>query len=296
MSQPGAPEDRPQPVQYPPWQPEPPRRVSAVAVILVSGSAVVVVLMTLAFLAYGYPGFLRPVDAPPDTAHATPLPDWKTVLPGGVEPPITATPTPDLTRPAALPDPVNCEYLPDKVATAPKAATPPPEGPTTSKGQVRATFDTTAGVLDLTLDRALAPCTVANFLALAKQGFYVGTACHRLSTAPGLQMLQCGDPVGDGTGGPGYTIPDETFPELTYRRGTLAMAKSSLPHSGGSQFFMVYGTADLGPDFTVFGTVGPAGLETLDRVAAGGIDQSTLGTDGTGRPTVPVRFTRVDVP
>lgn len=295
MNQPDAPEDRPQPVHYPPWQPAPPRRTSPVTVILLSGSAVVIVLMTLAFLAYGYPGFLRPADAPAETRQGTPLPDGTATVPGG-EPPVTATTTPDITRPAALPDPVNCEYPPDKVATAPKAAKPPQEGPTSSKGQVRVTLDTTAGSIDLTLDRALAPCTVANFLALAKQGFYDGTSCHRLAVGSGMQMLQCGDPVGDGTGGPGYTIPDENFPELTYRRGTLAMAKTSAPNSGGSQFFMIFGEAELPPDYTVFGMVGAAGLETLDKVAAGGIDQSALGPDGTGRPNIPVRFTRVDVP
>ena len=295
MNQPGAPEDRPQPVQYPPWQPAPPRRTSPVTVILLIGSAVVIVLMTLAFLAYGYPGFLRPDDTPVRDQNSRSFPDGASVAPTS-DPPVTATATPGVTRAAALPDPVNCEFPPDKVATAPKAAKPPPEGPTSSKGQVRVTLDTTAGTIDLTLDRALAPCTVANFLALARQGFYDGTSCHRLAVGSGLQMLQCGDPAGDGTGGPGYTIPDENFPELIYHRGTLAMAKTSAPNSGGSQFFMIFGEAELAPDYTVFGTVGAAGLETLDKVAAGGIDQSALGPDGTGRPNIPVRFTRVDVP
>ncbi len=280
--------------QYPPWQPPPPHKRSPVTAILVSGSLVVVVLMVLAFLAYGSPGFLRPADdsAPPPMAA---MPTDMSLVPTGGPPP-TVTATPEIARPTALPDPTNCTYLPDKIAPAPKAATPPPEGPTTSRGQVRATLDTTAGSIDLLLDRALAPCTVANFLTLARQGFYLGTSCHRLSTAAALEMLQCGDPVGDGTGGPGYTIPDETFPELTYRRGTLAMAKTAAPNSGGSQFFMIYGDATLDPDFTVFGTIGAAGLETLDRVAAGGIDPNAVGVDGSGRPKIPVRFTRVDVP
>ena len=91
-------------------------------------------------------------------------------------------------------------------------------------------------------------------------------------------MLQCGDPTGTGTGGPGYTIPDELPTDagpspraaaVTYPRGTVAMAKTAQPNSGGSQFFLVYADSTLPPDYTVFGTIDDAGLATIDAIAAG---------------------------
>ena len=110
-----------------------------------------------------------------------------------------------------------------------------------------------------------------SFVSLAGQGYFDGTACHRLTTGEGLQVLQCGDPTGTGSGGPGYTIPDEaptTSPRprparhLTYGRGQLAMAKTAAPNSGGSQFFMVYGDAQLPPQYTVFGSISADGLRS----------------------------------
>jgi peptidyl-prolyl cis-trans isomerase B (cyclophilin B) len=108
-------------------------------------------------------------------------------------------------------------------------------------------------------------------------------------------MMQCGDPKGDGTGGPGYRIKDENFPELTYPRGTVAMAKTQEPDSGGSQFFMVYGDAQIGPDYAVFGTISESGLAVLDKVARGGVDPGRVGPDGTGPPNIPVVFSRVEI-
>ncbi|GAB3500142.1 peptidylprolyl isomerase [Amycolatopsis cihanbeyliensis] len=204
-----------------------------------------------------------------------------------VQIPSERAPMPERTE--ALPNPVSCEYPEEEGQTA-KTAEPPNGGDVPSAGTVNVTAQTTAGDIPLTLDRALAPCTVNSFLNLVKQDFYTGTECHRLGTR-GLQMLQCGDPNGDGSGGPGYTIPDENFPELSYGRGILAMAKTQAPNSGGSQFFMVYGDAQLPPEYTVFGSIGDQGLEVLDKVAKDGIDQSTAGQDGTGKPKTQVKFT-----
>jgi peptidyl-prolyl cis-trans isomerase B (cyclophilin B) len=109
-------------------------------------------------------------------------------------------------------------------------------------------------------------------------------------------VLQCGDPTGTGEGGPGYTIPDEKPTNLVpapdaqpgtptdiYPTGTIAMANTGQPDSGGSQFFLVYGDSELPPDYAVFGTVTATGLTTLNKIAAGGI---TPGTDpSTGQPT-----------
>lgn len=313
MSEPGPPGDRPdgsgppypypphqQFSQYPQWQPPlPPKKTSPAAVVLIAGSVVVVIVMALAFLAWGYPGFLREPDGKgaigsaltttPSTAPTTTV-SVPAVVPSGGR-----APMPKRTKPLA--DPVTCAFSPDPTSPAPKKVAPPPDGPAPSSGTVRVSLATSAGGIGLTLDRALAPCTVVNFVSLVKQGFYDGTSCHRLSVTSGLQMLQCGDPVGDGTGGPGYSIRDELFPGLTYGRGVLAMAKTAEPDSGGSQFFLVFGTVEISPEYTVFGSIDDAGLGVLDTVARGGIDPSRPGIgDGSGPPKIPVTFTQVTTP
>ncbi|WP_103347461.1 peptidylprolyl isomerase [Amycolatopsis sp. CA-128772] len=291
MSEPGG-----RPGQYPPWPvPVPPKRSSATAMVLVIGSVVVVVVMVLAFLAFGSPGFLRKPDgqaggafwSSSSSSSSPPVaPGPPAAIPG------ERAPMPKRTRPLA--DPVTCAFTPDPGPPAPKKAALPPDGPASSTGTAGVQLATTAGDIGLTLDRALAPCTVVNFLSLARQGFYDGTSCHRLSVSTGLQMLQCGDPVGDGTGGPGYTIRDEVFPELTYGRGILAMAKTTAPDSGGSQFFLVFGETNIPPEYTVFGGIDDPGLATLDAIARRGIDPAKPGPgDGSGPPTTPVTITHV---
>ncbi|MFD8497623.1 peptidylprolyl isomerase [Amycolatopsis sp. NPDC059657] len=201
--------------------------------------------------------------------------------------------TPLPKRPAPLPDPSGCEYTATPDRPASKAATKPADGSVPASGKATVTLKTGAGTIGLDLDRALAPCTVASFVSLAKQGFYTGTSCHRLSVE-GLQMLQCGDPTGKGTGGPGYKFDDEVFPELQYGRGILAMANAG-PGTNGSQFFMVFGEAPLPPNYTVFGSISDEGLTVLDKVAKAGIDPASAAQspDGTGAPTLPVQFTEV---
>jgi peptidyl-prolyl cis-trans isomerase B (cyclophilin B) len=194
------------------------------------------------------------------------------------------------TRSQPLPATVNCRY-PDTGRAPAGPVQPPPAGPTSTKGTVDLTLQTSAGAIPLTLDRGLAPCTVNSFLSLAEQGYYDNTPCHRLTTGPALQVLQCGDPTGSGRGGPGYTVPDEVFPELSYGRGLLAMANTGQPDSGGSQFFMIYGDAQLPPEYTVFGTIAPAGLRVLDEVAGAGVK----GGGSDGAPKTPVRITNVTV-
>ncbi|MDQ0381940.1 peptidylprolyl isomerase [Amycolatopsis thermophila] len=197
-------------------------------------------------------------------------------------------------RPKPLANPVQCEYpaTPDQPAAKPN--TPPQGKNIPSTGTVNVTFKTTAGDIPLTLDRALAPCTVNSFLSLAQQGFYTDTACARLGTDASLMMLQCGDPTGTGSGGPGYSFADETFPELKYGRGLLAMANAG-PNTNGSQFFMVYGAAELSPDYTVFGSISDAGLAVLDKVARAGHDGSFDPSPGGGKPNMEVKFTAVQI-
>src|SRR5690606_21777336 len=113
--------------------------------------------------------------------------------------------------------------------------TTPPAEPTAS-GTVPATIRTSAGDLAVSLDADAAPCTVNSFLSLAQQGYFDETPCHRLTTS-GIFVLQCGDPTGTGTGGPGYEFPDELTGSETYPAGTLAMANAG-PDTNGSQFFV----------------------------------------------------------
>ncbi|GAA1230312.1 peptidylprolyl isomerase [Prauserella halophila] len=195
-------------------------------------------------------------------------------------------------RSEPLPNPTDCEY--PEGGEAAKQVDPPNGQGISSQGTVEMTLSSTAGDIPVTLDRSLAPCAVNSFEHLAEQDYFTDTTCHRLGTQ-GLQMLQCGDPTGQGAGGPGYTFADETFDELTYGRGILAMANAG-PDTNGSQFFMVYGEASaLPPDYTVFGTISDEGLKVLDEVAKAGHDGSLDPSPGGGKPNTEVRFTDVTV-
>ncbi|GAA4126507.1 hypothetical protein GCM10022215_36210 [Nocardioides fonticola] len=169
----------------------------------------------------------------------------------------------------------------------------PPSTPDVS-GQVPATIATNIGDLEVTLDADATPCTVNSFVSLAKQGYFDKTTCHRLTTAPsGIYVLQCGDPLGTGYGGPGYTIPDEFTGEETYGPGVLAMANTGAPNSGGSQFFIVYQDSPLPPQYTVFGTLDKASLAAVTKDAEAGADNSN--GPGDGKPVKGVDITSVTV-
>ena len=147
-----------------------------------------------------------------------------------------------------------------------------------------ATIKTNQGTIVATLDGAKAPHTVNSFNFLAGQGYFSNSPCHRLTTQ-GIFVLQCGDPTGTGTGGPGYTIPDENLAGATYPAGTFAMANTGQPHTGGSQFFICYADTPLPPQYTPFGHV-TQGLEVLKAIAANGEDDSN--GPGDGKPKKPV--------
>lgn len=184
-----------------------------------------------------------------------------------------------------------------KPAQFPRAATVP-----TDPAVVDAAITTRAGVIGIELDNAKAPCTVNSFVSLARQRYFDDTPCHRLADAPMLGMLQCGDPTGGGSGGPGYRFDNE-YPTNQYRRfdpalqqrvvyprGTLAMANSG-PDSNGSQFFIVYRDSALAPTYTVFGRVDAAGMAVVDRLVSAGVRDGA--TDGT--PAEPIIITAVTV-
>ena len=126
--------------------------------------------------------------------------------------------------------------------------------------------------------------------ALARAGWFESSPCHRLTTA-GIRVLQCGDPTGTGSGGPGYVFADEALDGATYPRGTVAMANRG-PGTNGSQFFLVYADSELPPDYTPFGRI-TQGLDVLERVAAGGSDDSN--GPGDGAPKTAVLITRATV-
>ncbi|HET9140416.1 MAG TPA: peptidylprolyl isomerase [Actinophytocola sp.] len=225
------------------------------------------------------------------TAAANPT---ETTPPEGAAETPTSIPTamaPAPTRATALPASVTCEY-PAGQEPAAKQATAPPTANVSAQGTVPATITIGGSELKATLDKALAPCTVNSFVSLAKQGYFDQTPCHRL-TVTGLQVLQCGDPSGQGNGGPGYTFKDEVFPELKYGRGMLAMANSG-PDTNGSQFFIVYGTAELQPNYTVFGTLDEESIKKVDEIAKAGTIASQPGS-GDGKPKDAVTVDKVTV-
>ncbi|WP_121012382.1 peptidylprolyl isomerase [Saccharothrix australiensis] len=198
-----------------------------------------------------------------------------------------------------------CAYAktPDDPPARPVKLPPDPRR-TPAKGKVDVVLKTNQGPIPLVVDRAQAPCTVQSFLHLVTKKFYDRTTCHRLTAYPTLKVLQCGDPTGTGERGPGYKYKDELPTDLKpapndptgerriYPRGTLAMANAG-PDTNGSQFFLVTSDSTLRPHYTVFGTVEPAGLATLDRIAAAGIAPTPDNpTPVDGRPATPVDISR----
>ncbi|MFF7149189.1 peptidylprolyl isomerase [Streptomyces jietaisiensis] len=149
-------------------------------------------------------------------------------------------------------------------------------------------LDTTCGDIDIALKAAAAPHTVNSFDFLAGKGYFDHTKCHRLTTNS-IYVLQCGDPTGSGSGGPGYTIPDENLKDKvlkkkTYPAGTVAMANTGQKHTGGSQFFLVYKDSPLPPSYTPFGTVSASGMKVLKKIADAG--ENTGAGDGAPNATV----------
>ncbi len=136
-------------------------------------------------------------------------------------------------------------------------------------GTIRATIESSKGKIELDLQADLMPVTVANFVKLAENGFYDGLKFHRVED----WVIQGGDPLGTGTGGPGYTIKLETSPQLKNVRGALAMARKSDPDSAGSQFYILREDASwLDGQYAVFGKV-TSGLDVVDEIRVG--DQMT---------------------
>ena len=178
---------------------------------------------------------------------------------------------------------------PVKGCTAPAAGSPngkqskaEPAMTVDTKASYTMTLDTSCGKVTIALDAAKAPHTVNSFAYLSGEKYFDHTKCHRLTTE-GIYVLQCGDPTGTGTGGPGYTIPDENLTGATYPAGTIAMANTGAAHTGGSQFFLVYKDTQLPPQYTPFGKI-TGGLDVLQNIADGGVQ----GGGGDGAPAANV--------
>ena len=201
------------------------------------------------------------------------------------------------------PDPATTQTAPEPQTQAPEQAAPLPTtdpelydaapDPAEAEGRTwSVTLQTSAGDIGLEIDGENAPQAAANFLRLARDGFYDGTACHRLLPS---SLLQCGDPTATGTGGPGYSFgPIENAPEDdVYPAGTLAMARQgNNGESMGSQFFMVFADVPLPSDsaggYSVFGRV-TEGLDILQQVGSAGT------VEGSEQPALPVTIEGVTI-
>jgi peptidyl-prolyl cis-trans isomerase B (cyclophilin B) len=190
---------------------------------------------------------------------------------------------------AASPGTVNCTYV--AASTPSKPVDPPSGGNVPATGTVAVVITTNEGPITITMDRSKTPCTINSFLSLAQQKYFDTTSCHRLVT-DGMYLLQCGDPTGTGTGGPGYTYRDETYSTDTFPAGTVAMANAGT-NTNGSQFFLVYADTGLPPKYTVFGHMDAAGIAVIKKIAADGQDGSN--SAGDGKPKNPAKILTVTV-
>lgn len=168
-----------------------------------------------------------------------------------------------------------------------------PNAGITESNKASITFTTNQGEIVIETTPSLAPLTVNAIAALAQKNYFDNTICHRLTTE-GIFVLQCGDPTGTGTGGPGFNIPDENLPQPTennYPAGTVAMANAG-PGTSGSQFFLVYQDTTLGPDYTIWGSI-TSGLDILQTIASAGVVDG--GTDGAPVTGVTIESTKVTI-
>jgi peptidyl-prolyl cis-trans isomerase B (cyclophilin B) len=179
---------------------------------------------------------------------------------------------------AAVTEPAHhCTYT--QAGTAARKVSLPPSSPD-YRADYQATIATNHGAIVIDLLNSKATCTVNSFVHLAEQKYFNNTNCHRLTTsASGLYVLQCGDPTGTGTGGPGYEFANENLTGATYPAGTVAMANTGQPDSNGSQFFLVYKNTPLPASYTPFGRI-TQGLPVISDIAKAGSDNANGPGDG----------------
>ncbi|MGB6453909.1 MAG: peptidylprolyl isomerase [Streptosporangiaceae bacterium] len=205
--------------------------------------------------------------------------------------------------PTAVPAMVNGKCVYQAAGTASRKVSLPPAKPDTG-ATYTATITTNRGTIHMRLLNSKAPCTVNSFVSLADQSFFNNTPCPRLTTAAyGIYVLQCGDPTGTGSGGPGYAYGSENLNGVSiwqgagkpatcptcakYPAGIVAMANSGTADSNGSQFFLVYKNTPEPPNYTPFGMI-TSGLKVLQTIAAAGTDNSTGPGDGHPKESVQI--------
>jgi cyclophilin family peptidyl-prolyl cis-trans isomerase len=177
--------------------------------------------------------------------------------------------------------------VPTTGGTAAAGACPSSQPQALPAGETRlVTIETEKGPIEITIEADLSPIAAGNFVALAACGYYDGVVFHRV--VPEF-VIQGGDPTGTGTGGPGYQIQDEQV-TATYSRGTVAMARTTLPNSVGSQFFIVLddnARASLASanTYQIIGTVS-SGMDAVDAIASAADAEL---------PSNPIAMTRVTV-
>lgn len=199
-----------------------------------------------------------------------------TTAPATFSPSASATASSAAPAVAPVSEPAShCSYASSPPASK-NVGTPPAKPDTTAVYQ--ATIHTNRGDIVINLLNSKATCTVNSFVYLAAKNYFSNTNCHRLTTA-GIFVLQCGDPTGTGSGGPGYKFNDENLTGAKYSAGTVAMANSG-PDTNGSQFFLVYqNSLSLPASYTPFGTI-VSGLNIIQNVAKAGSDNSNGSGDG----------------
>ena len=187
---------------------------------------------------------------------------------------------------------VTCEQPPSPPASA-KSFDEVPDASLSENSVWDASVSTNCGTITLELYGDKAPQTVASFIHLAREDYYVDSPCHRLTTA-GSYVLQCGDPTGAGSGNPGYGFGIENAPaDGVFSRGTVAMARSQDPNSNGGQFFIVYDDTTLpteGGGYSIFGRV-TGGMAIVDKIVAAGVG----GAYGAESPAQPISILDVTV-
>lgn len=185
-----------------------------------------------------------------------------------------------------------CGYLPTPSGSlfgpSKNVGTPPAQA-RLAPGDIM-TIVTNRGTIKIRMLTSAAPCTVNSFRFLAAKKYFDNSHCHRLTTS-GIFVLQCGDPFGTGSGGPGYMYQDENLVGATYKAGTVAMANAG-PDTNGSQFFITYKDTTLKPLYTPFGVV-VSGLDIVRKVAAYGCDNSNGSGDGHPKRSVVFKTLRL---
>jgi peptidyl-prolyl cis-trans isomerase A (cyclophilin A) len=195
--------------------------------------------------------------------------------------------------------------VPPGLAAPPRPAPRAPRAPVKRPPGTYVTLQTSAGAIVIRLLPQEGPQTAANFLGLAegtkqfrewrpgpnqgklvKRPFYDGLTFHRILHG---FMIQGGDPKGDGTGGPGYTIPDELPPRRPYARGAVLMSHGDRPNSAGSQFLILQSDVreHLPKQYVVFGEVFQ-GMEVVDRIASAPTQPNRFRPNERSTPVKPV--------